>query len=378
MKSFCLLMSMALFFSFKIQAQNLVRNGSFEELGNLPVRPNINNSYEYEPNSGYKPFQKNLKYWYGATTTTPDLRITDKQQYENCKKRFPDCDKARTGHHSVGFITYMSNVKTGTYREYLQSKLKDIIKPNVKTYIEFWIRKERQASLVSNNVGLHFSYHPIKEKSHSPLDVLPQFNVDKIINKTTSNWIKIEGHFIPEQPYRYVSIGNFYTNEQTDVIKYDAYTGNTNVPPYAYYLIDDIRIWQEGDMPETPVFKDKKVTNNEPIPLRHITFETNSATLKNTSYEELDKLYDFLINYPEVHIALHGHTDNVGQEEDNFRLSTARARRVYDFLITKNIAAERLRYVGFGETKPTASNEVATGRQKNRRVEFLVVEDERK
>lgn len=375
MKSILFFVAITLFFSTQIQGQNLVLNSSFEELGNLPVRPNINNSYEFEPNSGYKPFQKNLKFWYAASSTTPDLRITNKQQYENCKKRFPDCDKARTGDNSIGFITHLSNVKTETYREYLQTKLKEVIQPQVKTYIEFWIKKERQASLVSNNVGFHFSYQPIKKKSNGPLDLIPQFNVDKIINKTTSNWIKIEGHFIPEQPFRYVTIGNFYSNEKTETIKYEAYTGNINVPPYAYYLIDDIRIWQEGDISETPTFDNKKVTTDAPISLQNITFETNSAILRPSSYEELDKLYGFLNQYPNLKIAIHGHTDYVGQEEDNFKLSTARAKAVFDFLITKNIGAERLSYLGFGETQPIASNEVAAGRQENRRVEFVLLKD---
>lgn len=63
------------------------------------------------------------------------------------------------------------------------------------------------------------------------------------------------------------------------------------------------------------------------------------------------------------------------QEDDNFRPSTARAKRGFDFLVEKNIQVERLTYHGFGETMPLQSNEHKQGRTENRRVEFVVVKE---
>ncbi|MBL0321309.1 MAG: OmpA family protein [Ignavibacteria bacterium] len=68
-----------------------------------------------------------------------------------------------------------------------------------------------------------------------------------------------------------------------------------------------------------------------------------------------------------------GHTDNVGADADNMKLSQDRINSVQTYVIAKGIDASRLTAKGFGETKPTASNETDEGRQQNRRVEFTIV-----
>ena len=74
----------------------------------------------------------------------------------------------------------------------------------------------------------------------------------------------------------------------------------------------------------------------------------------------------------ELNIQINGHTDNVGNEADNLLLSEKRAKAVYGYLIEKGIDSVRLRYKGFGETKPVADNESEAGRKVNRRTEFVV------
>ena len=67
-----------------------------------------------------------------------------------------------------------------------------------------------------------------------------------------------------------------------------------------------------------------------------------------------------------------GHTDNIGSEAFNQKLSEMRAFRVYQYLIKSGLDEERLEYIGLGETKPFASNDTEKGRAKNRRTEFLI------
>lgn len=118
--------------------------------------------------------------------------------------------------------------------------------------------------------------------------------------------------------------------------------------------------------------EDKKVIR-QPIVLENVFFETASAALKDNSKTELDKLKALLDENPAMKIQLNGHTDNVGQPEDNMTLSNNRAIAVMEYLIQQGITKERLSAKGFGETKPRFPNDTKEGRAGNRRTEFVVL-----
>ena len=110
----------------------------------------------------------------------------------------------------------------------------------------------------------------------------------------------------------------------------------------------------------------------KPIILKNVFFETGSAELMSTSLIELNRLKDLLVDNPQLKIQINGHTDNVGSEGDNQSLSTKRAKAVQDYLIKEGIASNRLKYKGFGESQPIASNDSADGKRTNRRTEFIL------
>ena len=110
----------------------------------------------------------------------------------------------------------------------------------------------------------------------------------------------------------------------------------------------------------------------KPIVLRNVFFETGSASLQPESTAELDQLAELLTESPNLRIQINGHTDNVGVVAANQALSEQRAQAVQDYLIGKKIEPNRLRFKGYGETKPMESNETPEGRAKNRRTEFQV------
>ena len=116
----------------------------------------------------------------------------------------------------------------------------------------------------------------------------------------------------------------------------------------------------------------QKIQIGSAVVLNNVFFETGSFELKNESKTELNTLIDLLTKNPTLKIEIGGHTDNVGIEKENEALSQSRAKSVYDFLIAKNIAAERLSYKGYAATKPIADNKTAEGKAKNRRTEFMV------
>ena len=115
-------------------------------------------------------------------------------------------------------------------------------------------------------------------------------------------------------------------------------------------------------------------TESSAVVLKNVFFESGSATLLPKSKVELNKLYELLAQHPELNIQINGHTDNVGTGEDNQVLSTKRAKAVYNYLVGKGIDPARLRYKGFGETKPIAGNDTPEGRKLNRRTEFQIIQ----
>lgn len=112
---------------------------------------------------------------------------------------------------------------------------------------------------------------------------------------------------------------------------------------------------------------------SEPIILKNVFFATGSAELRPESVDELTRLKKMLEANASLRIQINGHTDNVGDDQSNLKLSDARAKAVEDFLIQNGIAASRLSHKGFGETSPIDSNDNEIGRQNNRRTEFLIL-----
>ena len=103
-----------------------------------------------------------------------------------------------------------------------------------------------------------------------------------------------------------------------------------------------------------------------------VLFDTASSTLKPGAREKLARVAGILATHPDLHIEVEGHTDSVGTEEYNQKLSERRAASVKGYLLQQKIPANELASAGFGESKPVASNNTAAGRQQNRRVELVV------
>jgi OmpA-OmpF porin, OOP family len=114
----------------------------------------------------------------------------------------------------------------------------------------------------------------------------------------------------------------------------------------------------------------KEVKDKLALAAKAVQFETSKSLLKEESFSILDDIVEIMRQYPAYSLGISGHTDNVGDDNENFKLSTERARACYDYLVYRGIKAERLRYVGFGENRPIASNNNRAGRDMNRRVEF--------
>lgn len=111
------------------------------------------------------------------------------------------------------------------------------------------------------------------------------------------------------------------------------------------------------------------------VNINDVLFDFNKYTLKPGAREKMAKVSGILLAYPGLKLQLEGHTDSVGGDEYNLRLSQNRADAVRDFLAEQGVAPANITSVGLGKSDPVASNDTAAGRQQNRRVELVVSGD---
>ncbi len=187
------------------------------------------------------------------------------------------------------------------------------------------------------------------------------------------------------------------TNEEVIVSEADKITGefmvslpvnkryalNVNYPGYNFFSQNfDMTSTNEQqavhmDVPLVPL------TSDLPVVLANVFFDLNKSTLRPESTIELNKLHDFLLKNPAIRIEIGGHTDTRGNDVENQKLSEDRAKAVFDFLVNKGIAADRLKYKGYGESKPSKTDaaiqllptekEREAAHQANRRTEYKIV-----
>ncbi len=108
--------------------------------------------------------------------------------------------------------------------------------------------------------------------------------------------------------------------------------------------------------------------------LNDVYFAFNAFDLPPESKTVIEEFYRFLTDNPTLKVSIEGHTDDIGNDEDNLLLSRQRAKAVFDYLVYLGIDAGRLRFKGFGESRPIAGNDTEEGRARNRRTEFVIIE----
>jgi len=108
-----------------------------------------------------------------------------------------------------------------------------------------------------------------------------------------------------------------------------------------------------------------------------ILFDYNKATIRQESYGLMDEIARVILENPQIHkIRVEGHTDSDGNDAYNLKLSQARAESVVNYLVAAGCKREEFDPVGFGETRPLVPNDSDANKQTNRRVEFLIVDQD--
>lgn len=330
--------------------------------------------------------------WSSPTETTPDHFTTqaDAKCWSNPAKR----TKGKTSPHggdAMAGIKIWGRGNTPTYwHEYLQVQLPQPLEAGKRYIAECWVQRANFSNEASNNIGILLTDVPVRTRDCLPLYFTPQVNEEKVVD--AGGWRKVSGVFDAAGTERYLLIGNFYGDDAT------THERQPEGERGAYYFIDDVNVRlappgtvltpkPKESVPPPPKQKVEDHASSakvdlmqvEPevgkrIRLDNIGFEFGKATLTPESEAELDKLADLLTDYPLMRIEIEGHTDDIGSDAANLKLSDDRAKAVVDHLRGRKIEEERMTWKGFGETRPLVPNTTEEARAKNRRVEFRVVE----
>ncbi|MEQ8417739.1 MAG: OmpA family protein [Imperialibacter sp.] len=110
------------------------------------------------------------------------------------------------------------------------------------------------------------------------------------------------------------------------------------------------------------------------LQLKEVFFETNSAKMLEESLAEIQEVYELLWEHPNLVVQIAAHTDNSGTHDDNMELSGRRAQAIVEVLKDKGVPEKMLAAKGYGEMKPLLPNTTEENKQKNRRVEFIVID----
>ncbi len=180
--------------------------------------------------------------------------------------------------------------------------------------------------------------------------------------------------------YRPAEIVPFYADKSDSLgnynVKFDG-EGFLHIEVRAegyFFLNDTVRFNQSDSLYKTVDFALQPMKRGAKIVVDNILFNSGKATLKPSSFAELDKLATLLTENSDIKIEVSGHTDNVGSAAVNKKISKARALTVRNYLVSKGVIEERLTYVGYGLDQPIANNNTTEGRAQNRRVEIKVIE----
>lgn len=360
--------------------ENLIPNWSFENINEEPCL------HIQKP----KYFTNVMQDWFFPTETHADIFSNGAESncFASTSKQTMGPQKPRTGDVMVGFKTWgLGNTPT-FWHEYLMVKLEKPLTVGENYYVEAWVSRAPESEAASNNIAFCFSDTLVQTGNRLPLYFQTQVRTEEVVDTQNDGWAKVSGVFTADKAYEYVIIGNFCSDDETEIIKYRGSRG-------AYYFMDDVLVKPSSkkadplpaicESPIEYVEIEEKVTTEEvelpeiafhvgdTIELSNISFEFDSAELTPESEEELQEVVYMMTDYPNMEIEIHGHTDMQGDADYNMKLSQDRMQSVFDYLKGEKIQSKRMTVIGHGESMPLDTSDTEEAHAMNRRVELIVV-----
>jgi len=292
--------------------------------------------------------------------------------------------------------TYQLLQKDIILRSSFEAKV-DVIDKDLKFKISAFVTLQQDGKDIFKDT-IQASKLPTQFKLEAPLNYTllvskekyPDVKVDWVfkerrVNENRNMVVAIEHEKVP-------FVANVVSSSSKQKVKIKVYANNKNVEETIIAEAGEKIFLRKGEKyqvitgsEEGYFFSSKEVTAgdvetaemqvipievNGKVALNNITFETNSADLKDGSQFELDRVVELMKVNPKLSIEISAHTDDVGDPNSNLKLSDKRAKTAWEYLIKKGIEKHRLTPKGYGETQPMLPNDTDENRAQNRRVEL--------
>ena len=269
------------------------------------------------------------------------------------------------------------------YREYVQTQLLETLTKGKKYRISFYVSLAELSNVAIKEFGVLFSKDEMKIDTKKVLSKKLRYQ-DKTnayhyleigysnFYSDTRDWILVNTIFEAKGNENYVTIGNFKKNERTRLFNTKNRSGKG-----AYYYIDMFKVSEVSALKKSNHTAENKKEKTDfkldkTYLFKNVLFEFDKFQLLEPAKKEIQNLYDYLNSNSRYRITINGYTDAVGNTGYNKDLSQKRAKAVADYLLKMGLSKSRVSWQGYGGETPVATNKTIQGRQKNRRVEFVV------
>lgn len=337
-----------------IFSQNIVPNGDFENISKNPV------ATKFKPGglrntTNWSSSNSHLGIEYYNSEIKTDI---NKVNWNNSK--FNGSAEAFSRNAFIGYYLQVNNS-----RRYLQVRLTTPLTKDTKYKFSFYVSPgEKMSSHYTSSIQALFSKTLTKNKSERIIQSPQISNDTSNFIQTKGEWQRIQGVFTAKGGEEYLTIGNFSSARETRT-KTNSTNIKTDNAKTIFIYIDNVVL--EKVIP----FKEK-VKLNDTLILERLLFTSGTAKIQKSTTNELNTLVSFLKNNSTKKLTIIGHTDNIGNNELNQKLSQQRTESVKGYLISKGIKENRITCLGKGDSEPIESNKTSSGRKNNRRVEIII------
>jgi outer membrane protein OmpA-like peptidoglycan-associated protein len=346
-------------------SQNLIPNNSFEQYDACPARLGT--------------FESDVAHW-----STPTKGSTD--YFNSCStvmgtpENFNGTQPSDFGNGYAGLYLYAPD----DYREYVQVPLTHTLEKGKTYQVSFYVSLAERSDFAVKDFGILFSKDSLSldikkeiSKMHRYKIVGNAYNYMEIgytnFYKDTRDWILVSTRFEAKGSENYMTIGNFKNNAGTRKFK-----TKKGAKQGAYYYLDMVSLNQLhlSEAPAVSVPDGDLETENYELDKIHIfesvLFNFDEFKLLEAAKKDIQKIYSYLYANESLQINIDGHTDNIGTSAYNQFLSDRRCSAVAQYFIELGLSEDRISWKGHGGTFPIAGNDTEEGRQKNRRVAFVI------
>ena len=343
-------MAVILLQSLTTFGQNLIVNPSFELFNKCPKElGNINDD---------------VFNWSVATEGTTDY-FNECSVPMGVPRNFIGNQESEFGTAYAGLYLFAPN----DYREYLQGELSKTLVTGQRYRVGFYISLAEKSNFAIRDIGLLFSANRMEKNTRRQLklskDRYNSYNFIEVDNgkyyADKLGWMHVQGEIVAKGTENYFTIGNFKNNSNTRTFR------TKGVKSAAYYYLDMVSVVAVGEN-----YPFDNLRKNRVYVLKNVLFPTNEYNLGEEAKPNLRKLYDELKSNNSFFITIHAHTDDNGSNRYNKVLSENRAKVVAQYLLSLGLDEHRIRWVGHGGGDPLADNNTETGKQQNRRAEFII------